>query len=78
MYMIVELKERALGRLCEYLVQFEIYPLTRGPIIELLRYADDTDNIMDREEDVSIDPLREIVLNFVHIHEEVFRNFSGY
>jgi hypothetical protein len=56
MYMIVKLKERALGRLCEYLVQLEIYPLTRGPIIELLHYAYNTDNITDREEDVSIDP----------------------
>jgi hypothetical protein len=78
MYMIVELKERALGKLCEYLVQLEIYPLTRGPIIELLGYAYDTDNITDREEDVSIDPLREMVLNFIHIHEEVFCNFSDY
>jgi hypothetical protein len=78
MYMIVELKERTLCKLCEYLVQLEIYPLTRGPIVELLHYAYDTDNTMDREEDVSIDPLREMVLNFMHILEEVFRNFSGY
>jgi hypothetical protein len=62
MYMIVELKERALCKLYEYLVQLEIYPLTRGPIIELLHYAYDTDNTMDREEDVSIDPLREMAI----------------
>jgi hypothetical protein len=77
-YMIDELKDIALSKLRDYLFQLRVYSLTRGPIIGFLRYAYDNDNIMDREDDLCIDPLREIALYFIYIHDEAFKSFPGH
>jgi hypothetical protein len=76
--MIGALKNLVLSKLHEFLYSFGVCALARGPVIEFLRYAYNNDDIMDREDDLYIDPLRKLALEFIYMHDEAFRNFPGH
>jgi hypothetical protein len=77
-YMIKELADLALNKLFDYLAQLKVYSLTRKPVVEILEYAYNTDNIMDRGDCRCVDRLRKMVLDFIDKNEKAFHNFSDW
>lgn len=67
MYMIAELRNLALHKLHRTLKKFTLFTSGFDAIIELVRYAYDTDHVPDRDH-YKVDQLRELVLEYVVMH----------
>ncbi|KAJ4413045.1 hypothetical protein N0V91_000019 [Didymella pomorum] len=61
--MVYPLRDLALQKLHRTLVSFKLHPERLGDVVELARYA--YENGEDRSDDGRIDPLRELVVNYV-------------
>lgn len=75
-YLIEGLKKCALRRLRAYLVELDIFPVTRGGVVELVRYAYDNQCTDASVGGGQMDPLRSMVVEFVALHIHVFNGFS--
>jgi hypothetical protein len=49
-YLIPTLQQIAIRRLCDYFITLDVFPLTRGPVLDLLQYVYNNDHIMERGE----------------------------
>jgi hypothetical protein len=78
-YLIVKLKYLSLHKLHTFLADLRIFPLTRDPIIKLIGYIYNNENISDRgEEERHVDLLRKLVIEFVGLHRKEFIRFPGH
>jgi hypothetical protein len=78
-YMILKLQYLSLHKMHTFLADLRIFPLTRGPVIELIRYIYNNENISDRgEEEIGVDLLRNLVIRFVSLHRKEFKWFPGH
>ena len=74
-YLIPGLKDLAFAKLHNTLSYYTVWPQSRAAIIELARYAYDTNHVPNRWEG-KMDPLREMVIKFVVLALEVFADFE--
>jgi hypothetical protein len=74
-YLIEDLKKSAMRGLRTYLLETDIFPLTRGGVIDLIRYVYDSDHTHSSSEGQPLDPLRKTVVQFIVLHLDVFSDF---
>ncbi|KAF2032210.1 hypothetical protein EK21DRAFT_87334 [Setomelanomma holmii] len=67
----------ALRKLHKYLVDIRVFALTQGPVIELLRFAYNTDNIPN-DSMKPLNPQRKMIVEFVTVHIRAFGKFEGH
>ncbi|KAF1838833.1 hypothetical protein BDW02DRAFT_626889 [Decorospora gaudefroyi] len=75
-YLIEDLKKSVMKRLRKYLVELDIFPLTRSGIIDLVRFVYDSDHTFASVEGDALDPLRKTVVEFIVLHLDAFTNFA--
>ncbi|KNG47264.1 hypothetical protein TW65_05815 [Stemphylium lycopersici] len=75
-YLIENLKQCALRRLRAYLVELDIFPVTRSGVTELVRYAYDNQCTHASVARGKMVPLRSMVVEFVALHLHVFNSFA--
>jgi hypothetical protein len=69
-YLIEDLKKSAMRGLRTYLLETDIFPLTRGGVIDLIRYVYDSDHTHSSSEG------QPLVVQFIVLHLDVFSDFS--
>ena len=74
-YLIPGLKGLALAKLHNTLSYYTVWPQSRAAIIELARYAYNTNHVPNRTEG-KMDSLREMVIRFVVLALELFADFE--
>jgi hypothetical protein len=77
-YMVEKLKELTLKKLHETLKFFTLYPSGRPSVMQLVRFAYDNDYIPDHEVTGSMDPLRELVVEYMAMHAKDRRHDRGH
>lgn len=80
-YMIDELKLLTLHKMHNLLCALPLYPTTKKAVTELLAYAYNNEHTPDRTDtsrDGSIDPLRDVLMDFLVVHVSSFRRFKSH
>jgi hypothetical protein len=76
-YLIPALKSKALQNVRDTLSRYTLFVSGLEAVIQLARFAYDSDYIPDREGKI-VDPLRQLVVAYVVAHHTQFRNYSGH